>query len=69
MQNWCQKAGKITTKIKTIALTELPDGESLKVSKKLRKTPLNGEMSDKTSGNAVSTKKSTTTNISLQKRA
>jgi hypothetical protein len=63
-----QKAGKHTKTI-TKTLTELPDGESSEVSKKLRKTPLNGEMSDKTSGNAVSTKKSTTTNNSLQKRA
>jgi hypothetical protein len=67
-QNRCQNAGKTTTTIKTITLTELPDGESSKVSKKLRKTPLSGEMSDKRSGNAVSTK-STITNNSLQKRA
>jgi hypothetical protein len=63
-----QKAGKQTLTT-TNTLPELPDGESLKVAKKLRKKPLNGEMSDKTSGNDVNTKKSTTTNNSLCKRA
>jgi hypothetical protein len=69
MLNRCQNAGKTTTKFKTTTLTELPDGESSEISKKLRKTPLNGDLSGRTSGNAVSTKKSPTTNISLQKRA
>jgi hypothetical protein len=67
-QNRCQNAGKTTTKTKTTTLTELPDGENSETSKKLRKTPLNGASSGRTSGNAVSTKKSPTTNISLQKR-
>jgi hypothetical protein len=68
VQKSSQKAGKQTKTI-TNTLPELPDGESSKVSKKLRKKPLNGETSDKTSGNDVSTKKSTTTNKSLRKRA
>jgi hypothetical protein len=62
-QNRCQNAGKTTTKIKTTTLTELPDGESSETSKKLRKTPLNGASSGGTSGSAVITKKSPTTNI------
>jgi hypothetical protein len=54
-QNPCQNAGITTTKIKTIT-SELPDGESSKVSKMLRKTPQSEKKNDKTSGNAVGIK-------------
>jgi hypothetical protein len=66
-QNPSGKAGIKTTKIKTIT-SELPDGESSEVSKKLWKTPLSEKKSDKTSGNAVSTK-SKKINNNNQKRA
>jgi hypothetical protein len=65
-QNRRRNAGKTTTTIKTIT-SELPDGESSEVSKKLRKTPLSEKMSDKTSGNAVSTKSTITNKKRAQK--
>jgi hypothetical protein len=62
MQNRCQKAGKTTTKIKTITnkkgrenskLPELPDGVSTEIANKLQKQPKNSETDGNTTGNAV----------------